>query len=377
MANKRDYYEILGVSKTASKDEIKSAYRKLAIKYHPDKNPDNKEAEDKFKECTEAYEILGDPEKRSLYDKYGHAGVKGMGGGFSGGGDFFGGFSDIFDGFEDLFEGFFGRTRGGSGRDRRNRGNDLRYDLEITLKEAIFGTEKNIQVVRPEACETCSGKGAENPDDVVTCTRCNGTGQVVLSQGFLRVSQTCPSCGGAGFTLRNPCKTCGGSGTKQKKRDIKVRVPKGVENGTRLKMTGEGSAGRFGGRSGDLYIIIHVTPHKFFERHGDHLVCEVPISFTQAVFGSDVKIKGLDDKFIKVKIPSGTNHGDQVRVRGAGAPSVHSYGQGDLIVIVQIEIPKKLSSQEKKILQEFAKTHGENETPEPTDLHKKRKQSSW
>ncbi len=376
MATKRDYYEILGISKTATKEEIKVAYRKLAIKYHPDRNPDNKESEDKFKECTEAYEILGDDEKRSLYDRYGHEGVKGMGG-FSRSGDFFSNFSDIFEGFEDLFGGFFGSSRSHTGRDRRNRGSDLRFDLDITLEEAIYGTEKVIQVAREEECEACKGNGAEDPNDVITCTRCNGTGQVIFSQGFLRVSQTCPSCGGAGFTLRNPCNACGGSGTNRKKREIKVRVPKGVENGTRLKMTGEGGAGRFGGRTGDLYIIMHVEPHKYFERHGDHLVCEIPITFTQAVFGSEIKIKVLDGKNIKVKIPSGTNHGEQIRVRGAGAPSIHSYGSGDLIVIVDIEIPQKLSSQEKKILQEFAKVHGEDKNPEPANLNKKRKQHSW
>ncbi len=372
--NKKDCYEILGVNKSATQEEIKKAYRQMAIKYHPDKNPGDKEAEENFKECTQAYEILGDPQKRSLYDKYGYAGVEGMSSGFSGNrGGFYSGFSDIFDGLEDVFSGFFGGG-GSSSRDRRHKGSDLLYELSLTLEEAIQGCTKNIDINREEKCETCGGKGAEKSEDVITCPTCNGTGQVVMADGFLRISQTCPTCRGEGFTMKNPCKKCGGTGTTRKVRSITVKVPRGVEDGTRLKISGEGDAGQFNGKSGSLYVSISVKPHKHFERHGEHLVCEVPVSFTQAVFGAEIKLKTLENKTVKVKVPAGTQHGTQLRVKGEGVSSVHSYGKGDLIILVNIEIPTGLNSEEKKLLQSFAKVHGENESPEPVDLSGRRRQ---
>ena len=308
-----------------------------------------------------------------MYDKYGHAGVKGMHHDFDSG--FFGGggFSDIFSGFEDLFEGFFGGSSGGRSRSRQQRGSDLRYDLELTLEEAVYGCTKTIEVSREEVCQTCSGKGSENSGDIGTCSTCGGSGQVTMSQGFLRISQTCPTCRGKGTVIKNPCKSCRGKGTQTKMRQITVKVPAGVENSTRLKMSGEGDKGANGAIPGDLYIVMFVLPHKYFERHGNHLVCQVPITYTQAVLGGEIRVKTLDNKTVKVKIPSGTKHADQLRIKGEGVKPVNSYGKGDMIIVVELDIPTSLSSKEKNLLKEFAKLHKDNSEPEPINLDKKRR----
>ncbi|MDH4128558.1 MAG: molecular chaperone DnaJ, partial [Spirochaetota bacterium] len=285
MPSKRDYYEILGVSRSASQDEIKKAYRQLAIKYHPDKNQNNKEAEEKFKEATEAYEILGDPQKRSQYDQFGHDAFAnaGTGGGFSG----FSGFSDIFDGFEDLFEGFFGSS-GRRSKNRRRRGTDLRYDLEINFVDAVYGKETKIEIQKDEPCDTCSGKGSKPGTQPETCSMCGGSGQVKHSQGFLTFSSTCSNCRGAGVTIKYPCPTCKGRATLQKRRTLSIKIPAGVETGTKIKISGEGEKGFSGGDAGDLYIVIHVKPHEFFERHENNLYCEIPISMAQASLGTEI-----------------------------------------------------------------------------------------
>ena len=372
-SNKRDYYEVLGVEKNASQDEIKKAYRKLAIKYHPDKNPGNKEAEEKFKEATEAYEILFDEKKRNMYDQYGHAGVDGMSGGRGFDPSAFQGFEDIFGGggFADIFENLFGfgggfsrSSSGFGGRPQEPaRGSNLRYDLQISFIDAVYGKKAELSYTRNEKCTHCGGSGSESGSSRKMCPDCKGTGQVRRSTGFFSISSTCPRCGGEGSIIENPCKQCGGSGLERKKQEIIVTIPAGVENGKRITIPNQGNAGQTGGDYGNLFVFIFVQPHPNFERNGEDLYCAVPISITQAVLGGDVNIKSLDGKTIRVKIPAGTQNGKLLRVKGEGVPS--GLGRkGDLYIQIKVQIPTKLSSKSKTLLKEIAELEGENETPD-------------
>jgi molecular chaperone DnaJ len=365
---KRDYYEVLGVEKSASKDDIKKAYRKLAIQYHPDKNPGNKEAEEKFKEATEAYEILGDDQKKSAYDQFGFAGVEGMAGqgGYS---DVFHGFEDIFGegGFGSIFESFFGGggfRRGSSGGVRH--GANLRYDIEIPFKDAVFGTKVEIQYSHNEACPTCKGVGTADGGGKKTCPVCRGSGQVRHSQGFFSVATTCYQCHGDGYVIEKPCKDCGGSGTQKKRQKIMVTIPAGVENGKRVVIPKQGDTGPNGGAAGDLYVYIRVKPHEYFERQGHDLYCAVPISISQAALGADIHVTTLDSKRIKLKVPAGIQNGKMLRIRDEGIPS--GGNRGNLYIKLMVQIPEKLSKRGKELLEELAKTEGQNDSPGPIPL---------
>jgi molecular chaperone DnaJ len=348
---KRDYYEVLGVSRTATDVEIKSAYRKLALKYHPDRNPGDHSAEEKFKESAEAYSVLADPDKRHLYDRYGHAGLGGAATGgfdpnvFTGFEDILGGLGDIF-GFGDAFGG--GRRRGGV-----QRGADLRYDLEISFDEAAKGTETTIQIPRQEACETCSGTGAAPGTKATTCPQCHGRGQLRYQQGFFTVARTCGQCRGTGSVVSKPCSTCKGSGRVQKERKLTVRVPAGIATGQRLRLTGEGEAGGPGGPAGDLYVVIHVQEHPFFHRDGNDLHCEVPLNFSTIALGGEIRIPTLEGAE-PFKVPEGTESGQSFRLRGRGMPDVGGRGRGDLFVTVKVITPKKLTREQKKLLEQLA-----------------------
>ena len=370
---KRDYYEILGVPRDASAEDIKKAYRKLAFKYHPDKNPDKeKEAEERFKEVSEAYEVLSDPQKRTTYDQFGHAGMEGAfkGAGFSWS-DFthFDDLRDIFEDFDfgDIFadfgESIFG-TRFGTTTRRRGprKGASIRYQLELDFMEAAFGVEKAIRVKRSELCSTCKGSGVKPGSKKKTCPDCGGRGQVVMSSGFFSISRTCSRCGGEGSLITSPCSKCGGSGRVNVERKIKVKIPKGVDAGTRLRISGEGEAGINGGGRGDLYVDIYVKPHELFERHGDDILVNVPITCPQAVFGADIEVPALNGK-VKMKVPAGTQSGKIFRLRGKGFPRLHSYGSGDEHVRVFVEVPESLTSEQAKTLKEFARTLGDESSP--------------
>lgn len=351
---KRDYYELLGVSRNASVEEIKKAYRKLARQYHPDANPDDQNAEAKFKEISEAYVVLCDPEKRASYDRFGHAGVDGQGfGGFNGG---FGDFS----GLGDIFEMFFGGgTRRRTGPER---GSDIRADLEISLKEAAFGLEREIKVPRVETCSTCGGSGAAAGSKPVTCSACEGSGQVQFAQstpfGRIVQSRTCDRCRGTGQIIEKPCPTCRSAGQVRKTRSIKVKVPPGVDTGSRLRLTGEGEAGLRGGPPGDLYVYIHVKPHRIFSREGDDLICEMSISFAQAALGDELEVPTLEGD-AKLKVPEGTQSGTIFRLKGKGVPHVSGYGRGDQHVRVKVVTPTKLSDKQRDLLKEFSRLDGE------------------
>lgn len=366
MPQKRDYYEVLGVSRGASDEEIKKAYRKLALKYHPDKNPGDKEAEERFKECSEAYQILSESERRAQYDRFGHAAFDQMGGG----GFDFGGqtFEDL---FGDLFGDFFGTSRA-RGRGRR-RGEDLRLDLELAFEEAAFGTEKVVRVPRMTPCETCSGRGTKDGAPRVTCQACRGSGQIRFQQGFFSIAKTCGTCGGQGSVIKDPCRACKGQGAVQKVRQLNVKVPAGVDNESHLKLRGEGAAGANNGPAGDLYVVIHVKSHPFFKRDGVDVICEVPISFTQAALGTEIEVPTLEGK-LSVTVPAGTQPGHTVRLRGKGIPDVRGYGRGDQIVEVSVEIPKKLSARQREILEEFAREEGEEISPASKGFFEKMKE---
>jgi molecular chaperone DnaJ len=358
--SKRDYYEILGVSKTVSDQEIKQAYRKLALKYHPDKNKVNKEAEDKFKEATEAYEILRDPQKRSSYDKFGHEGVSGYDGFGKGA---YTDFADIFKdmgGFGDIFEDFFGGSSGGRRSRRSRRGADLQYDLPITLEDAASGSEVQIEIPRNETCSTCTGTGSAAGSQPSVCPLCNGTGQIRQTQGFFSVSQTCYKCQGAGKIITKPCKTCSGSGVIQKKRTLTVKVPAGVESCSRLKITGEGEQGPNSGSNGDLYVVIHVRKHETFERHGNDIISVVDISFPLVCLGGEIEVPTISGGSVRMKIPPGTENGQIFRLKGNGIPYLGSYGKGDQLVKISIRVPKKLTPRQKELLKEFSKLDGED-----------------
>lgn len=371
MSEKRDYYEVLNIEKTASSDEIKKAYRKLAIKYHPDKNPGDKEAEERFKEATEAYEVLIDEKKRSLYDQYGFQGLEGMAGGFDP--SAFQGFEDIFGGsFGDIFENLFGGGFGGfsgfqTSRGRRSsnaRGANLRYDLELTLNEAAFGKKQEISYSREELCTDCSGSGSQTGSGRKMCPDCKGTGQVRRSTGFFSIASTCQRCGGEGTIIEKPCKRCNGAGVERKKQKVIVTVPAGVENGKRITIPNQGNAGRNGGGYGDLFIFIFVKDHPYFERQCNDLYCAIPISITQASLGASITLKTLDNRKLKVNIPAGIQNGKLLRVKSEGIKPANSRIVGDLYIHVTVQIPTKLSKKAKALLEEVSQLEGENESPD-------------
>ena len=359
---KRDFYEVLGVGKGASADEIKKAYRKRAKEFHPDRNADNPDAESKFKEANEAYEILKDAEKKAAYDRYGHAAFEGgMGGGggrggHPGNGDFASAFSDVFD---DLFGDFMGGGRGG-GRQRAARGSDLRYNLRVSLEEAYSGLQKTIQVPTTVSCGSCSGTGAEGGAEPSTCPTCQGMGKVRAQQGFFTVERTCPTCSGLGKIIQNPCKSCSGAGRVEKDRSLSVNIPSGVETGTRIRLAGEGEAGMRGGPTGDLYIFIDVAKHDLFERDGVNLFCRVPVSMTSAALGGDIEVPTIDGGRSRVKIPAGSQSGRQMRLRQKGMPALRGAGQGDMFIEIAVETPVNLTSRQKELLREFEKESAEN-----------------
>ena len=347
--NPRDYYEVLGVPKTASESDIKSAYRKMALKHHPDRNPDDKAAEEQFKEAAKAYAILADPEKRSRYDRFGHAGVADTtGSGFDP--TIFGDFNDILGGLGDLF-GFGGPSRRAGVR----RGADLRYDLEISFEEAAVGSETTLQIPRDEPCETCGGSGSAPGSSPEKCGQCRGHGQVRFQQGFFTVAKTCPHCGGIGRVIAKPCVTCHGQGRVSHERKLTVKIPAGIATAQRLRLTGEGEHGGRGGASGDLYVVVQVREHPFFHREGDDLLCEIPVSYPTLVLGGEIEVPTLTDP-TSVKIPRGTHPETRFRLRGKGMPNVGGRGHGDLYVGVKVIIPEKLSREQKTIIENLDQT---------------------
>ena len=356
MNGKKDYYELLGVNRSAGEDEIKKAYRKLALQHHPDRNPDDKQAEEKFKEVSEAYSVLSDPQKRSQYDQFGHAAF-GEGGPFSGGFDFSGGFEDV---FGDIFGEFFGG--GGSRRRGRGRGEDLRYNLTLKFEEAVFGVEKKIKIPRHGPCETCRGTGAKAGTAPQTCPTCRGRGQVSFQQGFFSVSRTCSQCHGQGTIIKEPCATCGGAGRVRTMHTLSVKIPAGVDTGSRLKLRSEGETGPVGGVPGDLYVVIQVESHPIFVRDHLDIICDVPISFVQAALGTEIDVPTLDGK-VKMKIPSGTQSGKVFRMKSKGIKDVQGLHQGDQHVRVIVETPTRLTAKQKELLKDFAALGGEEVNP--------------
>lgn len=363
MSTEVDYYELLEVTREADEGVLKTSYRKLAMKYHPDRNPGCAESEAKFKQISEAYDCLKDPQKRAAYDRFGHAAFQngggqggGFGGGFAGGADF----GDI----GDIFETIFGGGSGGGGRQQARRGADLRYDLEINLDDAFHGKDVEIEFEVATVCEPCHGKGAEPGSGVRRCNLCGGHGKVRANQGFFMVERTCPTCHGRGEVIEKPCRSCHGEGRVDKRRKRSVAIPKGVDTGTRIRISGEGEAGPFGSPSGDLYIFIHVRRHKMFERDGSTLMTRVPLSFTTAALGGSVDIPGLDGVTHSIEIPAGIQSGKQLRKRGAGMPVLNARGMGDMVVEVAVETPTKLSARQKELLREFQGTETGEECPE-------------
>lgn len=359
---KADYYEVLSVSKTATDAELKTAYRKLAMQYHPDRNPGDAVAEEKFKECSEAYAILSDPQKRAAYDRFGHAGVGGPAGGGSG---FPGGFSgdpqDLGDIFGDIFGEMF-NMGGGRKQTRQQRGRDLRYDLSLEFEEAVFGKEQEIKIRRLETCEDCHGLGTASGKQPQSCPQCRGAGQVRFQQGFFSVARTCPKCDGTGVQITDPCPTCRGESRVQREHTIHVKVPAGVEDGTRIRYGGEGEAGKYSGPAGDLYVMLSVKSHKVFTRDGDDLHCVVPVSFTQAALGDELEIATLDGPAV-LKIQEGTQSGKTFRLKNKGVPHLNSNGKGDLIVEVRVETPTKLNKHQKELLKQLGELSAVENTP--------------
>jgi len=348
MTGKRDYYEVLGVSKSASESELKAAYRKLALKYHPDRNPDDRAAEEKFKEAAEAYDVLRDSQKRRIYDQFGHQGLEGQG--FSG----FGGFEDIFSSFGDIFEDFFGFGSRGRGRSRVQRGSDLRYDMTLEFMDAAFGVETTIDIEKAESCPQCQGSGCEPGSQPQTCPHCGGAGQVGRSQGFFTIRTTCPQCRGNGQIIAHPCPQCRGNGQVAVRKTVSVKIPAGVDTGSRLRLSGEGEAGAHGGPAGDLYVFIHVKPHDFFHREGSDIICQIPISFVQAALGDTINVPTLTGEK-SLDIPKGTQPGELFRFRGEGIPSLRTGRSGDQIIQVNIKTPTHLNKKQETLLREFAR----------------------
>ncbi len=374
MATKRDYYEVLGISKNASTDEIKKAYRKLAVKYHPDRNPGNKEAEEKFKEATEAYEVLSDEKKRSSYDQFGFAGVDGAtGAGFGSRAaqdfaDLFGGmggFGSIFEMFENSFG--FGSSRSRSANSAMD-GESLRYDLELSFKDAAFGTKADLKFRHEEACSSCNGTGAAAGGKRVKCPSCNGSGQTIRSSGFFSIQQSCSACNGMGSKIDKPCSKCHGRGSETVLKHITLTIPAGVENGRRMVLRGMGNVGVNGGQAGDLVVLIRVSPHKFFERNGSDLYCAVPITYAQATIGTKIFVTGLDGRKVEVQIPAGTQNGDFVTVRGEGIPHANSSSRGDLKIKVIIRVPTKMNGEQRRLMEQFAKIENATTSPECISL---------
>ncbi len=347
---KRDYYEVLGVTRTANDQEIKSAYRKLALQFHPDRNPDNPEAEERFKECSEAYTILADGEKRARYDRFGHAGVT------NGAGSGFGGFDAAVD-FQDIFGDLFGDMFGQSGRrrSRAQRGADVREDLTLEFEEAVFGVTKQIQMRRAEECDSCKGSGTAPGKSPINCTTCGGRGQMRYQQGFFSISRACNTCGGSGKLIVDPCNQCRGHGRVNRERTVTVKVPAGVEEGARILYSGEGEAGVYGGPPGDLYVVLHAKEHSFFEREGKNLYCMVPISFSQAALGSEIEVPTLEGQH-PLRIPEGTQTGTTFKLKSKGVPVLNGHGRGDLFVEVKVQTPGKLSKRQRELMQELHNT---------------------
>ena len=348
---KRDYYDILGVNKSASKDEIKKAYRNTAFKYHPDKNPGDKVAEEKFKEASEAYSVLSDDKKKTNYDQFGHAAFESGGGGGQG----FGGFdaSSFSDIFEDFFSDFTGGSRSSNRRSSSNRGNDLRYDLSISLEEAYKGLDKKINYTTYKKCSSCKGSGAEPGSKPITCDYCDGRGKIRSNQGFFTIQQTCPQCNGYGETISKACSTCRGNGKTQSNENVSVKIPKGVDDGTRIRLAGKGEAGSKGGGNGDLYLFISVQNHSLFKRSEENLFFELPISFADAALGTTIEVPCIDGSKVKVKIPAGTQHGKQLRLKEKGMPVLKRSAFGDLYIRIIPEVPVSLTKRQKEILEEF------------------------
>ena len=371
---KRDYYEVLGINKSSSADQIKSAYRKLAVKFHPDKNEGDKGAEEKFKEASEAYHVLSNPERKQNYDNFGHAAFENGGGGRGGFGNF-----DFSSHFSDIFEDFFGEGFGGGGRRSRrsnNRGSDLRYDLSITLEEAYTGKKQDIKFSTSEKCDTCSGSGSKPGHDAGSCSMCGGHGQVRSSQGFFTVQQTCPQCSGSGEMITNPCGSCSGQGKKQASKRLSVTIPKGVDDGTRIRLAGKGEAGSRGASNGDLYIFINVYSHELFKRSDENLFFECPISIADAALGTSMEIPTIDGGRAKIKIPSGTQSGKQFRLKGKGMPYMRGSGSGDLYVQITTEVPISLNKEQKELLEKFREIENEKSNPSIKKFFQKAK-SFW
>jgi molecular chaperone DnaJ len=349
--NKADYYEVLGVSRDASDQELKSAYRKQALKYHPDRNPGDHSSEEKFKQASEAYQVLSDADKRAAYDRYGHAGLSGQG--FNG--SPFAGGVDIGDIFGDLFGEMFSMGGAAQRTSRQQRGDDLRFDLTINFEDAIFGAETEVKLRRLEVCSTCNGRGSASGRGPSVCSHCQGRGQLRYQQGFFSVARTCAACGGTGSVISDPCPACRGEGRSATEIKLNVKVPPGVEEGTRIRYAGEGDAGRAGGPKGDLYVILAIRPHDFFERHGHDLFCVIPVSFPQAALGAEFEIPGIDGP-INIKIPEGTQSGKELRIRGRGVPYLNEKGHGDMIAKVVVQIPRKLNRAQRDLVGKLAES---------------------
>ena len=370
---KRDYYEVLGINKSASADQIKSAYRKLAVKYHPDKNKGDKASEEKFKEASEAYHVLSNAERKQNYDNFGHAAFENGGGGRGGFGNF-----DFSSSFSDIFEDFFGEGFGGGRRSRRsnNRGSDLRYDLSITLEEAYAGKKQDIKFSTSEKCTTCKGSGSKPGTSASSCSMCGGHGQVRSSQGFFTVQQTCPQCSGSGEQITNPCSECSGQGKRQASKRLSVTIPKGVDDGTRIRLSGKGEAGTKGAGSGDLYLFINVYSHDLFKRSDENLFFECPISIADAALGTSIEIPTIDGGKAKIKIPAGTQSGKQFRLKGKGMPYMRGSGNGDLYIQVNTEVPISLNREQKELLEKFREIENEKSNPSIKKFFQKAK-SFW
>ena len=366
--SKQDFYDVLGVSKEVDSNSLKSAYRRLAMKYHPDKNPGDSEAENKFKEISEAYEVLSNPEKKAAYDQYGHDAFSGPGGGQGG---FSEGFGSGFGSFSDIFEDFFGDATGQRNNERLKRGEDLKYEMSITLRDAYLGVKKEISYDTLVSCTSCSGTGSENKDGIGSCGSCRGSGRIRASQGFFTVERTCPACGGSGQVITDPCRECNGEGRQRKNKNIEVSIPAGVEEGSRIRLAGEGTAGQNGAEDGDLYIFISIVSHELFDRDGTNIFCNVPISIYEASLGGSVEVPTVSGGRAKVKIPAGTQSGDQLRLSGKGMPALRSVSFGDMIITLNVEIPKNLSQKQKELLKEFDQQSNRENIPESTGFFDK------